>query len=345
MFLYQENNGYWYVYYRDKASGMRRKVTTHSKNKSAANAFYLNFQNTNVLAPKKQIIFVEGLRNDVRRYVLNNLSPKSVSSYESVFKYILKYIGNKPLELIGFKDIENYKTERSKSIKPISVNSDLRTMKSIFNIAIKLDYLIKNPVNKVNKLEVPDKEIMTFNDTEIDMLLETINHDLIKNVTEFALYTSMRLNEIMYMRWQDVDLANKVLIVCNKEGFKTKNRKNRKIPISEKLVVLLNKIQKKDSGSNIINLYDGSGYIFKKDNGEKYNGGYVSHCFKKYVVKAGLNEELHFHSLRHTAITKLIRERVPIKQVQQIAGHLNISTTLEYIHLDCEDLREGINKL
>jgi len=60
--------------------------------------------------------------------------------------------------------------------------------------------------------------------------------------------------------------------------------------------------------------------------------------FSKYCLKAGVRE-IHFHSLRHTCLTNLANgygmdKPLPLPQVQLIAGHREISTTMRYVHTD-----------
>ncbi len=60
--------------------------------------------------------------------------------------------------------------------------------------------------------------------------------------------------------------------------------------------------------------------------------------FSKYCALAGVRE-IHFHSLRHTCLTNLANgfgmdKPLPLPQVQLIAGHREISTTMRYVHTD-----------
>ena len=60
--------------------------------------------------------------------------------------------------------------------------------------------------------------------------------------------------------------------------------------------------------------------------------------FSKYCKKADVRE-IHFHSLRHTCLTNLangfgLKKPLPLPQVQKIAGHSEISTTMRYVHTD-----------
>lgn len=60
--------------------------------------------------------------------------------------------------------------------------------------------------------------------------------------------------------------------------------------------------------------------------------------FSKYCAKAGVRE-IHFHSLRHTCLTNLANgygmdKPLPLPQVQKLAGHKDIATTMRYVHAD-----------
>jgi site-specific recombinase XerD len=87
------------------------------------------------------------------------------------------------------------------------------------------------------------------------------------------------------------------------------------------------------------------GFVFAKSSGYKFAGTYLSHRFKKYVRLAELNDELHFHSLRHTCASHLVSAGVSLYVVQNILGHANISTTMTYSHLSPSSLQDSINKI
>ena len=89
------------------------------------------------------------------------------------------------------------------------------------------------------------------------------------------------------------------------------------------------------SETNLVFTYKGKQWIQKT----------ICEKFKKYVVKAGLNPELHLHSLRHTFASWLVQRGVPIYDVSKLLGHSNIKITEIYSHLRAEDLRESVEKL
>ena len=71
----------------------------------------------------------------------------------------------------------------------------------------------------------------------------------------------------------------------------------------------------------------------------------ISKQFKKILRKLNLNEDFKFHSLRHSAITELIKNNVPLNIVKEIAGHKAITTTMIYSHVKSDDLKQAVNSL
>ena len=100
---------------------------------------------------------------------------------------------------------------------------------------------------------------------------------------------------------------------------------------------------------NIYTLQDKEGYLFpnpvRNNPLLKLREDTVSKQFKKILRKLNLSEDFKFHSLRHSAITELIKNNVPLNIVKEIAGHKSITTTMIYSHVKSDDLRQAVNSL
>src|SRR5690606_25837167 len=96
------------------------------------------------------------------------------------------------------------------------------------------------------------------------------------------------------MKWNWIDLDKNIITVKCTSSFTTKGKKERVVPINPKLrPVLVNLIPK------VISL-DKFDFVFKKCSNVKLNENFVSKSFKKALRKAGIEESIHFHSLRHS---------------------------------------------
>lgn len=260
-----------------------------------------------------------------------------------IFKRFIEIVGNKKLNEVTKEDFENYKLERIKYVKPVTVNIEIRTLKVAFNKFFDWGYIKQNVVYHLKQIKLTDSKIISFSEQEISYLISNIQYDIIKKIVLFAYLTGFRISEILNVQLGDIDFENKILTVKNKEDFKTKSRKDREIPISDNLLELIKEILKFD-GKSIIDL-NKDRYLFSYDWNKKYTRCYVSSKFKKELLRLGFDSKYHFHSLRHSTATNLIKKGISINFVKDILGHSSITTTMLYAKLNTEDLRQAVNCL
>ena len=87
-----------------------------------------------------------------------------------------------------------------------------------------------------------------------------------------------------------------------------------------------------------------SEYIFVRG-GRRIGESYLARRFKKYVRMAGLDEGLHWHSLRHTHASWLVQCGVSLYEVQKLLGHSSSRVTEVYSHLQPEQLHDTVNRI
>jgi integrase/recombinase XerD len=257
---------------------------------------------------------------------------------------MIRIFGDVPVRPLSYQDFENYKLVRLKEIKPVSVNSDLRTIKSIFSKAVRYKIIDENPLSHNELIKVPENEIHCLSYEEIKVLFNSIKEHTIKQIVAFGLYTCCRLSEILNLKWKNIDFERNIIKIINTDSFVTKNRYNRTIPMHSVVVnILQNMMSVNDVKLNEETQLES--YLFKKDDGSRYSVSYISHKFKYYTRLCGLSEFLRFHGLRHTSLSALARKGVPINHIKDIAGHRNIKTTQIYLHSNNKDLKDSIDKL
>lgn len=327
MFLSKRNNGIWYYYFNTETG--RRSISTGATLKADAVKFVRNFKEKKT-TPEK--IYLQDFALEALKYAENNLSNSSYRLYQFSLNHLISFIGNKELTRITNKDIENFKEYSITKRRKTSINIYIRTLKAIFNLGVKWNMLDASPMKGIKQFKLPEQEPLAFSNEEISTLLAVISDESVKSIVLFGLFTGCRLNEILNVQWSDVNMREKIITIRNKWDFRTKSGKMRCIPISDKCLALLAGL-------------DNSGDLLFNRNGEKFNLMFISHKFKKYVRLAGLPEKYHFHCLRHTFVSNLIKNNININYVKELAGHSDIKTTLNYVHIGVEDLRNAVNCL
>ncbi len=77
----------------------------------------------------------------------------------------------------------------------------------------------------------------------------------------------------------------------------------------------------------------------------KLNEDYVSKNFKRAVRATGLNNNIHFHTLRHSFASRLAQKGVSLFVIKELLGHEDIKTTQIYSHLQTKNLAEAVSLL
>lgn len=137
---------------------------------------------------------------------------------------------------------------------------------------------------------------------------------------QFFLYTGCREREVMFMTWADIDLDGGVITVQAKEGFTTKNRKPRIVPIPDLLVEALKTYKM---------LYPNRKTIFV--NREGGPEGHFLGKLKDIVRKADLPGKWNLHKFRRTWATMHLEAGTPIQDVQDWIGHSDLLTLRRYL--------------
>lgn len=164
-----------------------------------------------------------------------------------------------------------------------------------------------------------------------------------------ALCTGMRIGEVCALKWEDVDFAQKTIIVKHTVGRiyncelkstervhsspKTKNS-CREIPISKQLFQALKMVRKQSQSPYVV------GTSIQSKEPRSYRD-YFGRLLKRLDIP-----HLVFHGLRHTFATRCIESQCDYKTVSVILGHSNVATTLNlYVHPNLNQKKRCIDRM
>ena len=330
MFL-SKRDGIFYLFYKQK-SGKRTCISTGTRQKHEAINFLRNFVPDYV--KKEEIAKTTSLRKFINLYVdysKTRNSHKTTMDLISTFKYFLIFIGDVPIESITQMNIEKYIQERHK--KSVHTSSkDLRYLKSSFNWAVDRGLLEDSPCRKIKNIKRPESQPLFFSKEEFETLLDHIEGQIFKDIVIFAVYTGLRQGEILNLRWDQVYIERKMILLSNQYTL-TKSRRIKSLPLCNNAFEV---IQRRIGISNE--------FVFTKD-GIPILARYLRTKYRNSVLESGINPKLKFHSLRHTFASWLVQKGVSIYEVSKLLGHSDIKTTEIYAHLSTENLAGAIKAL
>ncbi len=333
MGLYRRGKIYWFTIMED---GKRIQVSTRTENKKLSERIYAK-----ALSDIREGKWFEGVK--AKSITVNQLLEKHFKDRKSnkakntilrdvtLKKHLSGYFGNCTLAEVTPEMCNDYRQGRyEKGKTPATVNRELALLRNAYNIAIRVYKWCKyNPVSETKFDKENNKRDRWLTPEEEKRLLNTLEGRY-KEIVIQALNTGMRQDEILSLRWPEVDLFRRTLTI-----LKSKNGERRTIPLNQTALELLKAKNKVRHISN---------YVFPSQVGTKIQTNRLVRAFIKAVKRAGL-EDFHFHDLRHTFATRLAQAGVDLYKIAKLLGHRDITTTQRYAHHYPESLRSSVEIL
>ena len=196
-------------------------------------------------------------------------------------------------------------------------------------------YLLDSVVIPEKPSNSKQEGIITWTDEEIDRILTAEPDYILLPLITFALYTGMRISEILGMYWGDI---SEDVIHVRRQYYRgswcpPKGNKTRLIPAHTKIKEMLD------------HAGDPEDLIFSTVNGNPLDQKNINRSLDRFYGRIGIPHK-KFHAYRATFITNLCKKGVPIQTVSKLAGHENISVTAKYYAaVDMKDMSEAVKKL
>jgi integrase len=161
---------------------------------------------------------------------------------------------------------------------------------------------------------------------ELDALLKAAGDHWIKPMILIAVESGMRQQEIQQLAWEDVDFANDTILIRNRKHPTDKVGNDQMIPMFPGVKqVLLDEYQ----------VSKRRGQVFEVQHAASVSDRFALLCKRARV------EGLHFHDLRHEAISRMFERGMEIQQVAAVSGHKTWSQLKRYTQLRPKDLLQA----
>lgn len=157
------------------------------------------------------------------------------------------------------------------------------------------------------------------NGKEVIATIKT-GRELLKALVITALDTAMRKGELLKLRWRDVNLPGRIITIT---AMNSKTAKSREVGITPRVVrefTRLWELSPKDKNLPVFGVTD------------------VKKSFSATCIDAGI-EDLRFHDLRHTAITRMVNLGLPTLEIMKISGHTQYTTFARYVNPNTDSVR------
>ncbi|HEY1301058.1 MAG TPA: site-specific integrase [Stellaceae bacterium] len=250
--------------------------------------------------------------------------------------HLVPFFADDRLDQISAFALERYKkARRAAGAAAATVNRELATLSHLLNRAVEWKWIDRLPARPKKYEE--EGRILALDDQQVEALMTAAIGSSDPDLWLFvaiALGTSMRHQEILAARWDQLDLPRRRLFIPKAKAGK------REQPITAELAGIL--AQERDMRE------DQQGYLFPARNKDSGSGhlARMDRPFRDAVKRAGLDPAVVTpHVLRHTAITRLVEAGVDLPTVQRISGHKTLTMVLRYAHVRDPHIDAAIDNL
>ena len=330
VFLYKRKNGIYYI--GIEVDGKRRWKSTGSKVKSEALRVVSESRREKMI--HNNSMRLGSLRTKVLAFVKEHYPFKTYESYKLPLQKLYEQLGDIQVAKINQYHIDKFKIQQLKRVSQTTVNVYLRTLRAAFNHTIRWNDIQNNPFKRVEMVRIPERTPIYFKKEEFEKIISAIKEDWLSDAVLFTLHTGLRRGEMTNLQWYDVDIESRLIHIQSDATFRTKAGKRRSVPLNDVAMDILQRLF----------LVKECDYVFSHNCKRLYDD-WVSRKFRHYVRKSGINQKLHFHSLRHTFATWLVKAGVSIYEVQKLLGHSSVTVTQVYSHLASDELHSAVSKL
>lgn len=280
------------------------------------------------------------------------LKPSTREGYESMIeRHFIPAFGDQRMDRITAEDIRRFFKQKQegtseKTARPLSnktlINAK-RLLNSIFNFAVVIELLVKNPCKGVKLPRAERREMDFLRPEEVRSLLAAFADDEMRSLFTTAVTTGMRRGEFLALQWDDIDFSAGIIRVrrsLSSGQIQTpKTEKSRRtIQVGGALLKILKEHKLRTGKRSLFVFTTKGGSLLDPDN-------LVKRVFEPTLRAAGIERHIRFHDLRHTYASILINEGANLKFVSEQLGHASIVITLDrYSHLIAERHDDTVSK-
>lgn len=285
--------------------------------------------------------------------------PKTVDFYRHITNKISEYFKGKAIQQIASTDIQKYliylrtkyRTKQGKPISDKTIRHHYCVLTLIFAYAVEQEIILKNPMDKVDCPKLAKKPVEALTQEQaVDFLSRLDSCDMdFRCMLTLLITTGIRRGELMGLQWRDIDFEHLTISIQRNVTYtpesgvivdtpKTENSM-RIIPLIPSVAQLLAQYRMSRTDTK-------ESFLFPSDKGDKIarDPNAVTRRVKRFMKNNGF-PDMSPHDLRHSCATLLLNNGADIKSVQEILGHTNASTTLNfYVKSDLRQMKAATAK-
>ncbi|WP_432086157.1 tyrosine-type recombinase/integrase [Streptomyces sp. bgisy095] len=284
---------------------------------------------------------------------------RKLSTYDKyeahVRLYLSPMLGTKRLESLSVPDVRRFLLQLEKKTTAATAKESHRVLRTALSAACREELIVRNVAKLVEPPRAAARDLSPWSLDETLDFLAAARRDPLYAAFVLAIAMGLRRGEIVGLRWNDIDLENRVLLVRQqvqrRRGVlyndETKGRRSRAIPLPAMCLAPLrwHRMRQRATYEATGTEWAATGYVFATRTGRPVEPRNVHRSFVRVSEAAGLRP-IRLHDARHGCATLLTAAGVAPRVVMEILGHSQISLTMDvYTHVVQDTQREAISHM
>lgn len=271
-----------------------------------------------------------------RRFQLGaNLSDKTINNREDCLRTLARRSGRAPAEVTE-EDLLELATRphprTGERLAQTTKQSERSYLQGFFAWLQRKGYRDDNPAIYLPKVKMARRKPRPFRLDQIDDMLDSGAYARTRDIITIAALTGLRIGEVVKIRGEDIDRRSMMIRSLRKGALE------HRVALAEGMHEILDK-------------YPLSGWWFPSPYSNRAfpnGGGHIlmesaSSAVHHAIRRAGIvDRNLTGHALRHFYATRLLKQGVPLRVIQELMGHASLATTQLYMQVDDDDMTAGV---
>ncbi len=277
-----------------------------------------------------------------------NLSEHSLRAYQSDILQLMAYLSRakKQLDKVDHLFLRRYLAYlQTLSYSRPTIARKLASIRAFFKFLLREEFISSNPAALLSAPKLERRLPKILRQDVLNLLLAAPDRNSKYGLRDRAILellygTGIRVSELVSLNIQDIDFDQLEVKVMGK------GRKERILPLNRASHTALN-LYLTDSRIDFLKYNRKANKefaLFLNSRGGRLSTGGVRRMLNRYVKRLAVEGNVSPHSIRHTFATHLLEAGADLRTVQELLGHVDLSSTQIYTHLSRSRLKEVYSK-
>ena len=282
----------------------------------------------------RETAFAEENRDDLLDCYIDALqvqgrSERTLWRYKYVITRMLKTVGV-PTRRITVYHLRNYlATLQKNGCKDSTAESERQVLSAYFNWLQREALIERNPTANLGAIKCAKRKKQIFSAVDMEKMKAACKCERDRAIIAFLAATGCRIGETTELNRDDIDFNS---LECVVRGKGNKER-----------TVYLNAVAAMQLKAYFASRTDDNPALFAGKGGTRLMPNGVRVMMRELEKRSGV-DHIHPHKFRRTLATELSRHGMPIQEIAKILGHEKIDTTLKYVMINEDDIKQSYKR-